>query len=218
MRFITQCFDQCARIFPEPMRGCDIFGELNVTSDDGDAKVVVEDPAGEMNAAEQFMVQFTTFVDKENWGQSRWTSHPVDLNSSHMFHPKTRIPDALITGPWDNEALKKFFWLTRVGACFQEDQTWELAFTGLQIALEERYQPDGRGLCAMLLLERTIDELKWPDDKVEAAHRMVHRLLYKASSMWEQLVIVVFNSFLLRLEEEADNRWYAQRVAGRHIP
>lgn len=210
MRFITQCFEQCARIFPQSMEGRDIFGDLNMAFDDEDAKVTVEDAAGEMNATERcFMVQFATFVSKKR-AVDKWVSLRVVIDSISMVHYKARIPDDLITGPWDDEALKKFFWLTRVGACFQEDQTWELAYTGLETALKQRHEPNGRAISALMLLERTIAELKWPTDKLTEAHKLIYPLECKAAWTEKHSVHAVLSSFRRRLEDEATNA--AQRV------
>lgn len=43
-------------------------------------------------------------------------------------HPKTTIPDDLITGPWTLEQQRLLFWLRRGGALIQpETQTWEVS-------------------------------------------------------------------------------------------
>lgn len=50
-------------------------------------------------------------------------------------HPRTRIPNDLITGPWTIEMEKRLFWLVRGGAQLQSDQTWELTVAGLRSCL-----------------------------------------------------------------------------------
>ncbi len=46
---------------------------------------------------------------------------------THMdVHPKTRIPDALLLGPFDREMCSRLFWLMKGGARLSASETWEV--------------------------------------------------------------------------------------------
>lgn len=42
-------------------------------------------------------------------------------------HPNVLIPEKLVTGPWDEEMVRRLVWLRRGGAILQESQTWEVS-------------------------------------------------------------------------------------------
>lgn len=42
-------------------------------------------------------------------------------------HPRTIIPNHLITGPWDKEKIERLVWLRRGGAVLHESQSWEVS-------------------------------------------------------------------------------------------
>ena len=60
----------------------------------------------------------------------QWTNNPptatLDSRTSSGLdiHPLTKIPDSLLTGPWDDEMLDRLFWLIRAGAKLSKSQTW----------------------------------------------------------------------------------------------
>ncbi|KKY38749.1 putative actin cortical patch protein [Diaporthe ampelina] len=68
------------------------------------------------------------------------------LLGTHLeVHPGTKIPMALLSGPFESESgaidtgvekMQRLFWLVRGGACLQDDQTWETTRTGFQHILE----------------------------------------------------------------------------------
>ncbi|KAI0397719.1 hypothetical protein F5Y17DRAFT_414406 [Xylariaceae sp. FL0594] len=75
------------------------------------------------------------------------------------------IPDALITGPWDGPALRKFFWIVQAGARLSPRQTWELGLEGFQEALRNPRRPN---FTALRLL-RIIGALEgWPRHVAQA--------------------------------------------------
>ncbi|KAI5925786.1 hypothetical protein F4810DRAFT_708299 [Camillea tinctor] len=79
-------------------------------------------------------------------------------------HPNTRIPDFLLMGPWNEEALQKLFWLVRAGARLSPDQTWELTLQGFHNAIDDA-NPSTTGSLNLTVL-RLFDILKafetWP--------------------------------------------------------
>jgi hypothetical protein len=79
-------------------------------------------------------------------------------------HPKTRIPDSLLTGPWDDAAQRKFFWLVRGGSGLQADQTWELTLEGFHKAVDVSGKSSGGriNLSTILLLFYIGAFSSWP--------------------------------------------------------
>lgn len=74
-------------------------------------------------------------------------------------HGLTKIPDGLITGPWDEGSLQKFFWLVRAGARLSPDQTWEVTHEGFLNAISDQYAPN----MTVIQLLHTLDAFKkWP--------------------------------------------------------
>ncbi|KAI0487341.1 hypothetical protein F4859DRAFT_252025 [Xylaria cf. heliscus] len=57
-------------------------------------------------------------------------------------HMSTKIPDDLVTGPWDEGSLQKFFWLVQAGARLSSDQTWEITREGFNNALSDQKAPN----------------------------------------------------------------------------
>ncbi|ODA78581.1 hypothetical protein RJ55_05963 [Drechmeria coniospora] len=68
----------------------------------------------------------------------KWPSFFVEPTTWHSqdVHPLTRMPIHLITGPWDDEKLRRLFWLTRGGITYDADgQTlppWEVRMQCLE--------------------------------------------------------------------------------------
>ncbi|KAI0172482.1 hypothetical protein GGR52DRAFT_409296 [Hypoxylon sp. FL1284] len=63
-------------------------------------------------------------VEDQNRNASFFRTEKYVHSYIHV-HPDTRIPDALLTPPLDEESLQKLFWLVRSGAQLAADQTWE---------------------------------------------------------------------------------------------
>ncbi|OTB08314.1 hypothetical protein M426DRAFT_316941 [Hypoxylon sp. CI-4A] len=86
---------------------------------------------------------------------------------THSFlqvHRDTRIPDELLSGPWDIADLQKLFWLVRGGASLSPDQTWELTYQGLRTAmypdLPKKLRQCNRHVVRILMLLRAFQA--WP--------------------------------------------------------
>lgn len=69
-----------------------------------------------------FFRDYTAF--KGTAERSRWTQDLIQV------HAETRIPDALLTGPWNEGDVQKLFWLVWAGARLAASQTWELTTEG----------------------------------------------------------------------------------------
>jgi hypothetical protein len=76
-----------------------------------------------------------------------------------LVHRSTEIPDRLITGPWDEGSLKKFFWLVQAGARLSPSQTWEVTREGFHNALSDRHSPN---LTVIRLLHILCAFQEWP--------------------------------------------------------
>ncbi|KAI0975812.1 hypothetical protein F4678DRAFT_283458 [Xylaria arbuscula] len=87
-------------------------------------------------------------------------SDPGTRSTSIEVHRSTQIPDELITGPWDEGPLQKFFWLVHSGAQLSSSQTWEVTREGFWNATEDQYAPN---MTAIRLLYVLGAFRNWPD-------------------------------------------------------
>ncbi|KAI1744572.1 hypothetical protein F4680DRAFT_405335 [Xylaria scruposa] len=74
-------------------------------------------------------------------------------------HRFTEIPDDLLTGPWDEASLQKFFWLVQAGACLSTGQTWEVTREGFSNAMSDQCTPN---LTVIRLLNILGAFMTWP--------------------------------------------------------
>ena len=81
------------------------------------------------------------------------SAHPVgsvtQSNGSPNCHLETRLPEALVTGPWDDDAQRRLFWLSRsrhvVYGPLKEDRyefPWEIRLECLRNAVLEAAEPN----------------------------------------------------------------------------
>ncbi|RYO89609.1 hypothetical protein DL766_000431 [Monosporascus sp. MC13-8B] len=195
MRFIAECFEQCVRQYPDIMASHDIFGDLVDDEEDGNgngvAGVAAPEEADE-NGVEENGAQETEVTTAErcflrHYAAFRGGGRAVDaalLTRSDlvtMVEARTRIPDALLAGPWDEEALKKLYWLVRACARVQEDQTWELTYPGFRLAVEGGLSDDGFGMSALALFKHLGVWLSWPPHVLGEAYELVYPLELKAA-------------------------------------
>ena len=69
---------------------------------------------------------------RQRWisdGRPPWCR--FSYSSARDIHFLTRIPDSLLVGPWDDEMLRRLFWLLRAGARLSESQSVEVCFFNL---------------------------------------------------------------------------------------
>ncbi|KAI0458445.1 hypothetical protein F5B21DRAFT_431640 [Xylaria acuta] len=99
-------------------------------------------------------------------------------------HRSTEIPDDLLTGPWDEGSLQKFFWLVQGGARLSSGQTWEVTREGFSNAISDQHAPN---LTAIRLLDILGAFQKWPRyvrgeefRKIDTALRILKRGDHKA--------------------------------------
>ncbi|KAJ8132500.1 hypothetical protein O1611_g1126 [Lasiodiplodia mahajangana] len=86
-------------------------------------------------------------------------------------HRSAEIPDSLITGPWDEGSLQKFFWLVQAGARLSPNQTWEVTLEGFHNAIADRNSPN---LTVGRLLHILGAFREWPRHIREQESRKVH--------------------------------------------
>ncbi|TDZ60624.1 hypothetical protein CTRI78_v004862 [Colletotrichum trifolii] len=134
---------------------------------------------------------FGHFDSKEcfeyDWHQYDLSGAKPNLDFYVDVHPKTTIPEHLITGPWSLEQQRLLFWLRRGGARIQpETQNWETLKMGLQRAVTHRNPGniDGRLINMLLLMDdffpsRALEnhDSLWPVEILEEEHAKVERLI-----------------------------------------
>ncbi|KAI0203298.1 hypothetical protein F4808DRAFT_39673 [Astrocystis sublimbata] len=78
------------------------------------------------------------------------------------LHCDTKIPDHLLTGPWDENALRKLFWVMQAGARLPADpnKSWELTLEGFRNACADEEAPN---MVALRVLGSLESFIKWPE-------------------------------------------------------
>ncbi|KAK8005268.1 hypothetical protein PG990_011305 [Apiospora arundinis] len=84
-----------------------------------------------------FMHDYDSFVAKSAHNMTYLGDH----TSLIEVHCDTEIPEKLLTGPWNEDEVKKLFWLVRAGARLSATQTWESTLEGYHAALAEETEP-----------------------------------------------------------------------------
>lgn len=70
---------------------------------------------------------FASDFDRTDSLPSRMPNDAQRNQPSYLdVRPNVRIPDSLVTGPWDEEMVRRLVWLRRGGALLHESQTWEV--------------------------------------------------------------------------------------------
>lgn len=69
-----------------------------------------------------------------------------DRERRQDVHPAAHMPSNLITGPWNDEQLRRLFWLTRSGVHLLQDNandiTWEMKMLCLRNAVLDVSEPN----------------------------------------------------------------------------
>jgi len=107
-------------------------------------------------AREYFYHDYASFCKTEP-GNLGWRRELLSLGAYRNL--AAEIPDELITGPWDEDTLQKFFWLVQTGAHMSSRQTWELGLEGFGNALSNPTEPN---LTALRLLCQVGALEGWP--------------------------------------------------------
>ncbi|KAI1329959.1 hypothetical protein F5Y16DRAFT_396825 [Xylariaceae sp. FL0255] len=100
-------------------------------------------------------------------GWEKRTRRPIGKGTWVEVHADTRIPDSLLSGPWDDRRLQKLFWMMRAGARLTEDQ-WEATREGWRQATADVNNPNH-------YVVSIFDQLgafdAWPEHVKEAEHQ-----------------------------------------------
>lgn len=100
---------------------------------------------------------FKSMTRKRMWGRSFVLAQPL---TDTMLHYNTRVPESLITGPWDDNALKKLFWITHTSSSLRQGHTWEVTRSGFDAALKDL---DGNGPWVLDLFQVASIWEDWPE-------------------------------------------------------
>ncbi|KAI1823675.1 hypothetical protein F4861DRAFT_531450 [Xylaria intraflava] len=92
-------------------------------------------------------------------------------------HRSIEIPDGLITGPWSEKDLQKYFWLVRSGARLSPSQTWEVTREGFRNAISSQNAPN---LTVMRLLHILGAFREWPPHVKDEESRSVSAIMLSA--------------------------------------
>lgn len=135
--FILECWDLWVK-----HHGRHRFFQHEKLWGDPDTESRLADDAGGTSGAvrparDYFAHDYDAFLAKA--GQNM--SFPGDHTSWIEVHRDTTIPERLLTGPWDDAALQKLFWLVRAGARLAPDQTWEITLEGYRTAMATETTP-----------------------------------------------------------------------------
>ena len=162
------------------MKGRDIFGGLVPDDEElsggagSNGEVTAEKPE------DYFMAHFNTFATTAQ-DFSRMKLVRPSVNQMNMVHPETLIPEALVVGPWDEESIKKLFWLIRSGARLGSNHTWEDTSRGFDAALEDF---DGNGIWALMMLSYVTSTriwMEWPMHVLKEAAESTKKL-------WQRII------------------------------
>ncbi|KAK9414263.1 hypothetical protein SUNI508_02362 [Seiridium unicorne] len=110
------------------------FQHQKLWGDSNSLRKLDDDPGGFGNfrsARQYFEHDYDAFCSKVHHDLPALNGQPSLIE----IHPDTQIPDNLLTGPWDEGATQKLFWLVRAGARLSADQTWETTLEGYHKAI-----------------------------------------------------------------------------------
>ncbi|KAJ3519769.1 hypothetical protein NM208_g13994 [Fusarium decemcellulare] len=133
----------------------------------------------------QEVLTWDPFAKVERWGACE-------------VHPRMRTPRNVLNGPWDDEKLRRLFWLRRAGNMgFFNDLNWEDRLDGLRQAFIDAPVPsvlmtncvDLETMChgiprdvARKERQRIDDRLKWGAD--DPTGKEILREVYKCIGLW----------------------------------
>ncbi|KAI1504995.1 hypothetical protein F5X99DRAFT_405630 [Biscogniauxia marginata] len=162
--FILNCWDHWVRRHARDRH----FEHIKIWGDPEslDTDTLVETSNSVQGGRHYFFHDYNAFREVERLNQPDLVAkfrHGQEPVAWIEVHPDTRIPDHLLTGPWNEEALQKLFWLVRAGARLSPDQTWELTLQGFQNAVTNTESPTGSLNLTVLRLFDTLKAFEtWP--------------------------------------------------------
>ncbi|KAI0187992.1 hypothetical protein EV127DRAFT_498346 [Xylaria flabelliformis] len=158
-------------------------------------------------ARSSFYHDYNAFRNIERLGtHSESVKYSSERNPSTWIeiHRSTEIPDDLLTGPWDEGSLQKYFWLVQAGARLSSGQTWEITREGFSNAISDQRAPN---LTVIRLLNILGAFQKWPRYVREEEYHRIDNIMPTLSCdnpLWAKytyITIVLIN----------DNNWLIWR-------
>ncbi|CAJ2504230.1 Uu.00g116240.m01.CDS01 [Anthostomella pinea] len=165
--FILDCFDLWVRRHARdrPFEHIKIWGNSE-SADDGATAESSDGTSKVREAKYYFLHDYHAFRQVEEHETSATAAaYLQELAPASWIevHRDTRIPDDLLTGPWNDEALQKLFWLVRAGARLSPEQTWEITQEGFQNAVSDTKPPTGNLNLTVIRLLDILGAFKtWP--------------------------------------------------------
>ena len=143
---------------------------------------------GHFNARECFE------VDYQNYASWLFPSDFQQDWSTRDVHPLVRVPDNLVTGPWNEEQQRRLFWLIRGGAHIgppaHAPQPWEVKMECVRNAVIDIPTPNA--MIANLLFTRL--DSSWgivgiPDDVIRVEMRNLHKKLINSEGEAKEILL-----------------------------
>ncbi|KAI0447231.1 hypothetical protein F4803DRAFT_361915 [Xylaria telfairii] len=124
-----------------------------------------------------FYHDYNAFRDVEHMDYLSWSEYLSAPNPSTWVevHKSTAIPDDLLTGPWDEGSLQKFFWLVQGGVRLSSVQTWEVTREGFRCAVWDQRAPN---LTVVRLLSNLGAFQKWPRGVRREEYLQINDFIY----------------------------------------
>ncbi|KAI1876036.1 uncharacterized protein JN550_001532 [Neoarthrinium moseri] len=169
--FILDCMDSWIQRYARSR-----FFQQRKLWGDPDTEHKIEDDSGGVDnyrsAREYFQHDYDAFCSKIGAELP-----PVNDETSWVeVHRDTQIPDGLLTGPWDEAAVQKLFWLVRAGARLSPDQTWETTLEGYQNAMASETEPPSGNLnLPVIRLLFMLGGNHWPEHAAKSELSRLHK-------------------------------------------
>ncbi|KAI0124740.1 hypothetical protein BJ170DRAFT_474203 [Xylariales sp. AK1849] len=182
--FILECMDLWVRRFARDR----LFHHEKLWGNPSTPNQLDDDPGGITHfglARQYFQHDYEAFCSLKM---------PLFIDASWIeVHFETQIPDILVTGPWDEDARQKLFWLYRAGARLSTDQTWEVTLEGYHNAMaSETDPPSGNIEIPVIRLLLILGFSDWPHHVVELELR---KLVDLATSLFRSGLLHVYRKY-----------------------
>ncbi|KAI0013772.1 hypothetical protein F4779DRAFT_638926 [Xylariaceae sp. FL0662B] len=189
--FILECWDLWVRRYAKdrPFHHVKIWDKPGTVAGDTTTGNRADSVNSVGKAKDYFFHDYAAFCQVTTSSGIRHEQNTITLIE---VHSETRIPDTLLTGPWDEAALQKLFWLVRAGARLAPDQTWEITLEGFHDAITDTNPPSGDiNLTFVRLLDTLAAFETWPKHVVAEEYEKAERIC-SSSNRADQTQIQTF--------------------------
>ncbi|KAI1077041.1 hypothetical protein F5B20DRAFT_303646 [Whalleya microplaca] len=197
--FILDCWDRWVRRYAKnrPYHHVKIWDNAGVSTSD-DATEDSSNNTGDVKKASHYF--FHDFVAFRRVLTETGIRRENNTRTLIEVHRDTRVPDALLSGPWDAAALQKFFWLVRAGARLSPDQTWEVTLQCYHDAITDTTPPTGDVNLTVIRLLDTMEAFNaWPKHVVVEEYERAERICVSSNRAIEAGVFLNYAYILMRL-------------------